>query len=222
MRAVALDDDDVRGSRELVEPRAGAGVAGVADHAPTTVEDEAEAAKVGYVLHLHGTEAQWTGPLPRPIDLDVTDVENLVDGALEVRDRGDAHHVSEVVVDAGRPHDKERTISSLPQYLEEQEGPAEGVVGVEVRDDDRLEALDAYPTAAKVRQHRGGGLDQNGVVEHEAVPVPPRSEEVAGAQERKRCHTQTTRRVSRTERLRAFRLLAQVTGTLVGERGLLR
>ena len=107
---------------------------------------------------------------------------------LDVGHPGDSHHGGQEGFDLGRPHDEQGPVPPPPQHLEEEEGPAEGVVGVEVRDHHDVEALGRQGAAAQVGERRGRGLHQHGAVDHEAVPVAARGEEVPRAQERERGH----------------------------------
>ena len=78
---------------------------------------------------------------------------------------------------------KGRSAGRGPHHLQQQERPAEGVVGVKVRDHDDVQVGRRDPAPAQVRQGRRRRLDQHVAVQHEAVPVPPGRQEVAGAEE---------------------------------------
>jgi hypothetical protein len=69
------------------------------------------------------------------------------------------------------------------EELEQQEGPPERVVGVEVGDHHRVEVAGGDAAPAEVGEGGGRRLDEHAAVEDEAVPVAPGGEEVAGAEE---------------------------------------
>ena len=139
-----------------------------------------------------------SGPclLPRAVDLDEAQVEPVL---RQFEDRGHlAHldHLLQVLLEAGRAdHVEGTTATDLGRGLQE-EGPPEAMVGMEVRDDDDLDVLHRKSAAPQVGQRRRAGLDQDGGVHDEAVPVATRrGQEVAGPEKGQLGH-----RVSANER----------------------
>ena len=138
---------------------------------------------------LDAPEAQRTGLLPAPVGLDEAQVEPVVGHVSDRPDRSRLVELAQMGLNPRRPdHVNRLAPAQLGQRLQ-QEGPAEAVVGVEVRHDDHLHVLNRESTAAQVRQRGRRGLHQHVLVQDEAVPVAPRrGEEVARPEEGQRGH----------------------------------
>lgn len=189
---VALQDQHIAARGECVETRTGAGVARVTDDPPIELEHKPEAAQVGDVVDLDCLEADRTRHLPCTVDLEVTNVELLGRHPGDDADSAQLHHLSQVRFDSRGSDDGDRALSLATDQLQEEKRPPEGVVGVEMGNDDDFKLGCTKAAAPEVRQHRRGRLNEDSAVDDKAVPIPLRREEVACTEERDPTHLQTS------------------------------
>ena len=86
----------------------------------------------------------------------------------------------------GWPDDPEIGRAPLPERREQDERPAEGVIGVEMADEDDVDIVELLAGHVQIPQHAGRRLDENALADQEVAPISSSSMETSRPQKGER------------------------------------